>query len=255
MSGNTTSKTTSGKPNYVTCPECGDDFPLRFNFCPRCMVPIHFDPDQSEAIYEIDDPPSVDCYILRPDSPIVYVLAQPDITGRRLFLMSGNDLLRIRDEEGEFFRVYTPEDRYGFVLKSYGLRVKVATADVEEPEALGYFRVNEQLIGWKKPTLPFQIKNAPIMVEPSFDSEEIAQIKSNVVLPVVGETFGWFMVQLPSFFRGWVPEAYGYRMLRPTSFSAVTEPLSAADVLAGIAGMVGVITLVGIGAALESLED
>lgn len=235
----------------LTCPECGDEIQLRFNSCPRCLIFLRSDPDYSEAVTEIDRPPSVECLAVKPETVLKYVLAEPDSESRRLFVMSEKDVLPVRDELEDFYEVATPARRGGFVSKRNGFTVRVATRSLEEGEAQGFFRIHEHLIGWKKPHPPFVLREPPIRAEPHFKSQELGRIKADVVLPVVGETYGWFMVQLPSGIRGWIPEAYGFRTLRADSLPGATAPTSGEDIVIGIAGLVGAITLAGIGVLLE----
>lgn len=236
----------------LTCPECGDEIHLRFNSCPRCLIFLRSDPDYSEAVAEIDRPPSVECFAVIPKTALKYVLAEPDPGSRRLFVMSEKDVLPIRNELEDFYEVATPARRDGFVSKRNGFTVRVATRSLEDGEAQGFFRANEHLIGWKKPHPPFVLREElPIRAEPNFKSQELGRIKADVVLPVVGETYGWFMVQLPSGIRGWIPEAYGFRMLQADSLPGATAPTSGEDIVIGIAGLLGAMTLAGIGALLE----
>ena len=248
------------KPVYeatamVKCPECGDQLHPMSNFCPRCFVPICLDPDQSEDIREISMPGAVECFIVGGNATVAPVFVQPDVKSRRLFIMTGKDLVRIETETDYFYEIGTASGVRGFVLKDMGLKVRVGKAEVEADQAWGYYRVNEYLLGWKSPPLPYRIKDAPIKTAPSFKAIDLARIKSDVALPIVGETYGWFEVQLPSYFRGWVPEAYGYRMLRSDSLPEVSKPLGAAEILVGIAGIAGVITLAGVGATISALSD
>lgn len=238
----------------LVCPECGDNVlhPMA-NFCPRCFVPIFPDPKASEEIKEITQPGAVDCFILANNSSVVPILSQPDLKSRRLFVMTGNDVVAILKEEQAFYQVTTQGGTDGYVLKEWGIKVKVGLDEVRPNQALGYFRVNEHLLGWKAPKLSYQITSAPIRLEPYLASRELAQIQSDLVLPVVGETYGWFEIQLPSFFRGWIPEAYGYRMLRHNSLPGLSRPLSTGEIIAGIAGVAAVVTLVGVGGAVAAI--
>jgi len=219
------------------------------------MVPIFPDPKATEEIREIAVPDSIDCYILTPNTRFSIVLAAPEINSRRLFLMTNKDVVPILDTEGDYYRIRTIGGVEGFVLREHGMKVKVGRDEVKEQYAWGFFRVNEFLIGWKSSKLPFKLQDAPIKTGPYFRAPELARIKSDIILPVVGETYGWYEVQLPSYFRGWIPEAYGYRMLSSNSLPDVSRPLSAADIIAGIAGVVGVVTLVGVGAAVSAISD
>jgi hypothetical protein len=249
----TTSKTPLQLQNPI-CPECGDMLHTMANFCPRCMIPIFHDPNASEELFEISDPDSVDCYILLFNNSVVPICASPDLNSRRLFVMTGKDVVAIVDESQPlFYRIRTQAGVEGYVPKEYGLKVKVGCAEVKPDQARGYFRVNEYLIGWKGGgAVPYQIKDAPIKTEPLFKAKELARVKSDIVLPVVGEMYGWFEVQLPSYFRGWIPEAYGYRMLRPDSLPELTKPLSGAEIAALIIGGVAAVTVVGVGAAISA---
>lgn len=238
-----------------TCPECGDALHPMSNFCPRCMVPVFPDPNASESVREIQEPQAVDCFILSNNNQFIPILAAPRLDSRRLVIMTGKDVVLIHEEMDYFYRVLSLGGIEGYILKDKGLRVRVGLAEVKDGQPWGYFRVNEFLIGWKFSTLPYKIQDAPIKTEPNFKSPTLARIKSDIVLPVVGETYGWFEVQLPSFFRGWVPEAYGYRMLRSDSLPEVSKPWTAADILAGVVGIAGVVTLVGVGAAISAIAD
>lgn len=238
----------------VKCPECGDKLHPMSNFCPRCFVPIYHDPELSEDIREIGTPAALECFIVGGGSTVAPIFAQPDINSRRLFIMTDKDLVRIDSESDYFYEIRTGSGIKGFVLKHMGMKVKVSVDEVKADQAWGYYRVNEFLLGWKSSSLSYHIKDAPIKLAPHFKALDLARIKADVALPIVGETYGWFEVQLPSYFRGWVPEAYGYRMLRSDSLPEVVKPLGAAEILAGIAGVAGVITLAGIGAVISELS-
>lgn len=243
-------------PNSV-CPECGDNLHPMSNYCPRCLVPIYPDPNASEVLIEITEPAGVDCFILLNNNLIVPICVNPNINSRRLFVMTGKDVVAIVDESYPgYYKVRTQCGIEGYVPSVYGLKVKVGLAEVKPEQARGYFRVNEFLIGWKGGgAVPYQVKDAPIKVEPNFKAAELARVKSDVVLPVVGETYGWFEVQLPSYFRGWIPEAYGYRMLRSDSLPELTRPLTGAEILGLVVGGVTVLSLVGVGAAISAVAS
>jgi hypothetical protein len=255
MSVNTLEKPVYQATTVIRCPECGDQLHPMSNFCPRCFVQVFPDPALSEDFREIEKPAAVDCFIVTGNGPAAPIFAQPDINSRRLFIMTGKDLVRIDREEGFFYAITTQSGIEGYVLRDMGVKVRVGIEEVKPEQAWGYYRVNEYLLGWKNSSLPYRIKDAPIKLIPNFKAIDLARIKSDVALPIVGETYGWFEVQLPSWFRGWVPEAFGYRMLRSDSLPEVPKPLSAAEVLAGIAGIAGVITLAGVGAAVSALAD
>jgi len=249
-------QTTDPQSFNPVCPECGDTLHPMANFCPRCFVPIFPDPNLSETVREISEPGSADCFILHTNTAVVPIFSQPNIHSRRLFVMTGNDVVLIVGDQDKFYKVATFGGIEGYVPKSLGIKVKVGLGEVDESTAWGFFRVNEYLIGWKGGSrVPYKIQDAPIKLEPFMQAHDLARIKSDVVLPVVGETYGWFEVQLPSSFRGWVPEAYGYRMLRNGSLPEVTKPLTAGEILAGIVGVAAVVTLAGIGAAVSSIAS
>lgn len=241
---------------WVKCPECDDQVHPHLNYCPRCLVALYPDENEIEIIREIDTPPGVDCYIRKAkDGSIIYVYSKPTETSKKLFLMTTNDLLVIKGEEDRFYRVRLPNGDDGYVDKEMGIRVKIGTAEIEPAQAWGYYRVSEHLIGWKTTKPPFLLPHVCVWTEPHSGASVIAEIKSDIILPIVGETYGWLEVQLPSFFRGWVPEAYGYRMLRSNSLPELTRPLTSSEILGQIVGIAGVVTLLGVGAAVSAAFD
>ncbi len=98
-----------------TCPECGDLLHPMANFCPRCLVPIFPDPDATEEIREIAEPEGAFCFILMNNSVVTPLLARPNPNSRRLFIMTGKDVVLIRGEVGEFYKVRAPGGVEGYV--------------------------------------------------------------------------------------------------------------------------------------------
>jgi hypothetical protein len=208
------------------CPNCraalGD---IHGNFCPFCGSKargVTEDTAAGEPHRRVDDPVEWPCYLLDPGRfEHTYVLEHPDSEARRLFVVGSDDVLPILEEPDEtYYKVAAPGGHEGFVDRRTGRRLDFGIGDVENP--LGYYAVDPRLLGWEgKKAI---VDSVLVTTEPREDAEAIGAVNPQARLPIVEEREGWFKVQLPTGLRGWVPERYGFRLIRPDSLPIPEEP-------------------------------
>jgi len=242
----------------LACPHCGKLAGLRLNLCPYCGAGLRKHEEKEESRYplRITKPTSYPCFVLHVEEG--YVLESPDPEARRLFVVSQKDRLPILDEVGDFYKVALPRGGEGFINRKCGRLLEFAFEEVTEP--LGYYCVDENVVGWAPGSKPI-VKEVMVRAAPDDAAEPVAIVTPEARVPIVEERNGWFKVQLPGGLRGWVPERYGFRTLRPDSLPVVPKPPEreplAVSLLKGAAAVAaGVILLVGAGiaAAAEQAE-
>lgn len=227
-------------PQTIVCTKCGLTLPINTNHCPKCRQPVRpLRLNDDDPTARITTSSSTIGFLVNNNDTLV--VAKPDISSERLYITGPGDILPYVGESGDFYQVRLPGSEDGYVSKKYGCIVEVGLEEVQEP--LGYARINNML------NITSISRVDVVAFQPNGESEILYSLKKEDRLPIVGERQHLFMVQLPSGLRGWVSKAYVIRTISPNSVPEQAQGVTLSSVL-GVAALVGIAMLGGIGGAL-----